>query len=456
MKMEISRGGEAATRRLATLLELLRRTRSAADLPELYFLAANETHHIAPFVQSAVWSGDEGVVALSGLAVVEENAPYAVWLDGMCRHLAAVDQALPFQAGDLPDRIAAEFDTWLPTHALWAPIPVRGRGPRLALVLARDEPWSEAEVLLLNEWLAGWAYAYEKVRLSARPSLRRRLRAWTRGGAGRQPFLRRRPVQLALVAAALLLFPVRLSVLAPAEVVPRRPAIVRAPTEGVIDAVLVEPNQEVKAGQELFRIETALLAAQRDAALEALAAAEEEYRQASQQAFQDEKARAELAVLAGKLEEQRAQAAFAEEQARRGSVIAPSAGVVIFDDATQLVGRPVATGERVMRISQPDDLEIEAWVGVGDAIPLAQGSPVRLYLDARPLRPVVGELRYFSREPVERPSGAFAYRTRATVSKAAGAEIGLKGTARLQGGWAPAAYWVLRRPLAAIRARLGV
>jgi hypothetical protein len=32
----------------------------------------------------------------------------------------------------------------------------------------------------------------------------------------------------------------------------------------------------------------------------------------------------------------------------------------------------------------------------------------------------------------------------------------LKGTAKLSGGWVPVAYWIVRRPLAAIRQTLGL
>jgi biotin carboxyl carrier protein len=447
-------GGTA--HRLATLLELLGRARVATAQLELQFLLTNETLRLTPYRQAALWSEPEGVVALSGLAGVEENAPYVVWLERVARHLAAVSEPLPFAAADLPDALAAEFGEWLPEHALWAPIPDFG-GDRLVLILARDEPWSEAEVPLLREWLAGWSYSYATgAREGSSPG--RRLKRLIRNSSWRSPAaVARNPLFLALALALLaMILPIRLSVLAPAELVPQRPAVIRAPMEGVVDAVVVQPNQRVRAGQPLFRIETNLLATQREAAQQALAAAEEEYRQTAQRALTDDEARAELALLAGKLDERRAQAELARDAATRAAVTAPVAGVVLFDDPTQLAGKPVAVGERVMRIAQTDAAEVEAWVEVGDAIELEPGAPVKLYLDARPLSPVKAKLRYFSHEPVERPNGVYAYRTRATVERGQAAQIGLKGTARLQGDWVPAVYWILRRPIGAIRAKLGV
>lgn len=74
---------------------------------------------------------------------------------------------------------------------------------------------------------------------------------------------------------------------------------------------------------------------------------------------------------------------------------------------------------------------------------------------ASPLSPVEASLRYLAHDAVERPDGNYAYRLRATLTEPTGHRVGLKGTARLQGRWVPLAYWVLRRPLASVRAAVG-
>lgn len=58
--------------------------------------------------------------------------------------------------------------------------------------------------------------------------------------------------------ALVLCLPVRLTVLAPGELVPARPAVIRAPLEGVIDTFHVQPNQAVKKDQPLFGQESGL------------------------------------------------------------------------------------------------------------------------------------------------------------------------------------------------------
>ena len=113
--------------------------------------------------------------------------------------------------------------------------------------------------------------------------------------------------------------------------------------------------------------------------------------------------------------------------------------MVLFDSPSEWIGKPVQTGERVMRVADPDAVEIEAWVPVGDAIPLAEGAPLRLYLAADPLTAVQGRVRYMAYDAVARPDGSYAYRVRASLDQAQGPRIGLKGTAKLQGERVPLA-----------------
>ena len=80
--------------------------------------------------------------------------------------------------------------------------------------------------------------------------------------------------------------------------------------------------------------------------------------------------------------------------------------MVLFDSPSEWIGKPVQTGERVMRVADPDAVEIEAWVPVGDAIPLAEGAPLRLYLAADPLTAVQGRVRYMATTPWHGPTAA--------------------------------------------------
>jgi len=438
---------------LAQLLDLGHQAREARSRDELVFLLVNDTRALLPYRQAVLWV-DGAVRGLSGVVELDHNAPYAQWAARLCRHLA--QQALPAQPVDrasLPAEVDEAWADWWPAHALWLPLAGLANG---GLLLASDEAFPPAALPLLQEWLHGWAHAWD--------ALHRPAKKWWGGApaaAGDRPaealrWWRRRPVQVALAVLVVLCLPVRLTVLAPAELVAADALVVRAPLDGVVERFHVQPNQAVKAGALLFSFDQAPISSRLDVARQALATAQVEYRQSAQLSLADARNKGQLAVLQGKIEERRAEAAFLADQFERSRVTAPRDGVAIFDDPSEWEGRPVRTGERILRVVDPRRVEVEAWLPVGDAIPLPAGAPLQMYLAATPLDPVHATLRYMAHDPVQRPDGHFAYRVRATLAAPTGHRIGLQGTARLEAGWVPLSYWVLRRPLAVIRQALAL
>lgn len=454
---------------LAALLDLSRRARQASTARELGFLLVNDSHSLAPYRQAALWLADAGVYTLSGLVQVEANAPYALWLAQVCRHLVA-QEAGPTQtltAADLPPELAQHWAEWWPEHALWLALPASsggatvGAAPSLAgagLLLVRDMPWPTETQTLLCEWVDTWWHAFSAVhrpRLGSWQSLLKRLKTSFTRQPGRR-WWQQAVWRWSALALAVMALPVRLTVMAPGELVPAHPVVVRAPLDGVVDVFHVQPNQLVKKDQPLFGFDEALIQSRLEVAAQTLATAETDYRQTSQQALTDAKFRPQLAMLTGKIEEKRTEVDFLREQLTRARVLSPQDGVALFDDPTEWIGRPVAVGERIMRIAAPQDTEVEAWLPLADAIVLPPGASVNLYLNASPLFAVSATLRYMAHDAVQRPDGSYAYRVRAALEAPTEHRVGLKGTAKLNGAWVPLVYWVLRRPLASVRSALGI
>jgi hypothetical protein len=449
-----------STHPLLVLLDLCRRARAAGSAAELAFLVVNDSHALAPYRQGALWLTGKGLEALSGVVEPEANAPYAQWLAKVCRFLhGAHAGTAPIIASQLPAMLAQEWDEWLPPYGLWLPFAGRAReGDGGGVFLAADRPWPADAIALLNEWIDAWHHAWTKQGGSAGWSWQR-----VRHSAGTliapKPgvvWWKQRRIQVAAVVLAVLLMPVHLSVLAPGELVPADPAVIRAPVDGVVAQFQVQPNQTVKAGQPLFSFDQAPIVTRLEVANQALATAQAEYRQYAQQALSDPKSKAQLSILSGKIEEKQAEADYARDQFQRSRVTAPRDGIALFDDPSEWIGKPVQTGERIMRIAAPDDVEVEAWLPIGDAIPLKVGATVDLYLASAPLSAVSARMRYVAHDAVPRPDGSYAYRMRARLDGHTSQRVGLKGTAKLVGDWVPLVYWMLRRPLATIRQHVGL
>lgn len=460
---EIGKNTPEVIQQLADVLDLSRRARLASGRSELEFLLVNDSHALVPYRQAAFWLAHSGLRTLSGLVQLEANAPYALWLEQVCQQLASqvAQPARTFDASDLPLELSQGWQEWWPAHAFWLSWPDKGQTSSAAagLIFVRDVPWTPHEQALLREWADIWWHAYRALQPStAQPWYRIAGRFTKRdhAAADDRRWWQKPIVRWAALACVVLAFPVRLTVLAPGELVPAHPVVIRAPLDGVVDIFHVQPNQTVIKGQPLFGFDEALIQSRLDVAAQTLSTAETDYRQTSQQALVDAKSRPQLALLMGKIEEKRAEVVFFREQLTRARVLAPQDGVALFDDPTEWIGKPVAVGERIMRIADPQDTEVEAWLPIADAIALPDGAPLSLYLNASPLFSVSAKLRYIAHDAVQRPDGSYGYRVRATIDTRTAHRVGLKGTAKLQGPWVPLAYWVLRRPLSGARTALGL
>jgi hypothetical protein len=438
---------------LGALVQLARRARSAATIEELGFIAVNETHQLAPYRQAVLWrrdgKGTGAILAVSGVPAIERDAPFGLWLGRVLAECDGDGGGVPARAigaADLPAELGREWADWLPGRALWLTLPGRDGAPLGALLLARDQPWQEGEGRLLVELADIYGHAWAALRGPRRYAWRR---LWHRS--------HRLKAAIALALVGLLFLPVTQSALAPAEVVPLEPAVVRAPLDGVIEQVVVQPNQEVKADQLLLTLDPNTVQNRLEVARKALDVAEAEYRQAAQQSLVDDKSRSQLAALQGRLEQGRAEAAYVASLLDRLSVKADRPGIAVFEDRNDWTGRPVTIGERILTIADPSRAELEIRLSVPDAITLEPGAPVAFFLNVAPERPIHAVLRYASYEATPSPDGVLSYRLKATLAEGETApRIGLKGTAKIYGHRVSLFYFLMRRPLAAVRQVVGL
>jgi hypothetical protein len=460
--------------KLAVLLDLIPKAHACATRAELDFLAVNLTHDLVPYAQAALYFQDEGVVAVSGVSGLERNSPFVIALSRTLDYLLRRNHAGPVDAETLPDDLRAAQTEWLPAHGYAVPLR-EGAAPAGYWVAYRDSPFEPDEIARLQYWMGTWLHVRRLRRLIDRnlfasvqsrllslapaPGKRGSPLAW---GAlwGRRIKDGWRTGRLWLWLLLILGiggFPVRLSVMAPAEVVPVNPTVIRAPIDGVLESFFVTPNVAVTAGQRLFTYDSASLVSRLEVAKQALASAEAEYRQAATLSLNEDKSKATLALLEAKIAQKRVEYDYLAGQHHKSVVSATVPGVVLLDDPTEFIGKPVTTGERVLSIASERDVEIQAWLAPGDMIDLEPDDEVKLYLNPNPFNPARGKVRYAGYEPVQQPDGQFAYRLRATFTSTDRLpRLGLKGVAQVSGRFVPLAYWVFRKPLALIRQTVGL
>ncbi len=441
---------------LATLLELERRARDAEDAQALGFLMVNDTYLAVPYRQAAWYCCHrDRLRSLSGLATPDRDAPFTRKLEAFFRktlqkqtrlqNLSTARMGAAFGAeGSAAEREAGAFFTGhLPANVALVPLTHKGvvHG---ALLFARDEAFTRSEISAFGHLADAYGHA---------------LAALTGPGRRRMRVQRRRVFLMAGLVAliALMALPVRQSVLAPAEIVAREPDLVRAPLEGVIDAVHVRPNAPVSAGTPLVSLDGSELTTRREIARQQLSVAEAELRQARQQALFDPQSRARLAVLEGRRDQHAAELAFIGERLARIHVTAARDGIAIFDDVTDWEGRPVALGERIMLLADPQAHELEIRLGISDAITFEPGADIRFFLNTDPSDPIPATLARAGYRASPMPDGSMAYRLRAAfAADDPRLRIGLRGTARIYGERTILVLYLLRRPIAWLRLWAGL
>ena len=434
---------------LLTLLQLQRRARQAATPQALGFVAVNETLQLVPFRQAALWTeaGLGQVAAVSGLPQSDPTAPYVQWLGAACRHLMRGHvEAGAVEPEQLPEPLRIDWAQWLPAHVLWLPLGREGEPAQGGLLLARDAPWDEHSVALLKE--LAHAYGHALAGFAPRQNLFERTLSSLRTARTQR--------WLIIGALVLCLTPMRLTVLAPSEVVPADPFMVRAPLEGVIDRFDVKPNQPVKTGTPLFSLDTTALRSRLEIARKAVDTAQEEYRQSAQMAVTSDKNRAEMALRRGKLEEKAVELDYTASQLDRIQVKAERDGIAVFADTHDWIGKAVNVGERVLVVADPSKVELLAWLPSGDQIALAPGDTLTFYPQGSPLNSFGARVLSVSYRAEATHEGFMAYRIKAAFAPGEAApRLGQLGASRLHGGWAPLIYVALRRPLVTARQWLG-
>lgn len=468
---------------LAVLWQLSARAREAPSEQTLGFVVVNETLSLVPYRQAAWWRAPAPVpgalAAVSGLPQSDPGAPYVQWLGEVCRalerrtHAAAADggqgagevpgnagqssapahsadPASPagpqaFTADSLPGTLAAEWEAWWPPYALWVPLFDRLGRSFGGVVFAREQPWTPVDEALLAELARVWSHALAA--FSPRASWSARARLALRVGKYRRRVL--------IAAACALVAPVPLTVLAPAEVTPKDPFVVRAPLDGVIDRLFAQPNQRVAAGTPLFALDSTALASRYAVANKNYATAQEEYRQTAQLAVTDDKDRLDMALRKGKLDQSAVELDYTARELARVRVNAPRAGVAVFSDPNDWNGKAVSIGEKVMLLADPAHVELTAYVPVADNVDVVPGASVTLYPKSSPFASYDARIDTVAYRAEPTPDGVVAYRVKATFTGRVKPPLGVMGTARIHGRWVPLAYYLLRRPLASARQWLG-
>lgn len=443
---------------VAALLGLEQQLRKASDLAQLFYTLVNQTHQCVPYTQSLLVLGRAlerpQIVAASDLPTVDYTSPYISFAERLCKYIisstAAAESRL-LRPADLAPDLADEWRALeLPDYLLWQPLLVEARDNEAAgaLMMFRDHDWSQAERGIAQHIAASAGHALFALR---------RLQPFK--GIGARLLQGKVLLTAAVIVILALAWPVRLSTLAPVEVVAKDPYVVAAPLDGVVKSVTVVPNQQIEQGTLLAQMEDAELSSEAAVSRQALSVAQAELKTVQQSGFMDPRQKSRLAELEAQVRLKEAQWQFAQVRLERSAITANRAGVAVLDNPQDWKGRPVRVGERILLVADPQQIEFKVMLPVKDSITLTLGAEVRVFLDSDPLNARSARLEQASYEPQLTQDQQYAYRLLAQLDEAdisaALPRIGLRGTAKVYGEEVSLFFYVFRRPITSIRQWLG-
>ncbi len=437
---------------LTVLMQLEAEARAAQTEKALQFLIVNETRRLLTYRQAFLFSspGDPRsrcrVEVASSIAVIDRDVPLIRWmelaLDAM-REKDRPDALQRLDSSKCPQGLAEEWRELSLPYVLWCPL-CRPDGTSLGgLWLVREMGWKDNELTLIKRLCDAYAHAWGMF-----AGKRRHTSKWRSRRVG---------WSLVALASAAMFLPVRLSTLAPVEIVAKDPIVVSAPLDGVIAAIAVPPNRPVSKGELLFAFEDTSFRNDYEVAERALAVSLAEFRKAAQSAFQDAKSKAEVALLKARVELSQAERDYARDLLTRVQVRARGAGLLLYSDEADWIGRPVVVGERVMEIADPKRTELRIDLAVDDSIILSEGAEVKCFLDVDPLQALQARVTHASYKAEVLPGDLLAYRVHADLKGSnSTVRIGLQGTAKIYSEPVSLFFYLFRRPIGAIRQFIGL
>lgn len=425
--------------KLFTLLELQHRAQEAQSREALVHIITNETIRIISYTQAVFFSTDAFSVRLekiSGNAILDSQSIYAADIKKAIKNFLEKPAARVIQLSPETHRTSGAISFFRTGE----------EGMLGGLWLENGAAYNEAEIRILEELSLIYAQSLALWELRSANSMFSFLKgkeAWKKYAA--------------LACIILALFPVRLTISAPTEIIAKQAEIVTAPFDGIIEKITVEPGDVVKKEDVLVIMENQSLQAQTDMAEQEILIAQSALSRMQRESLSSPEKKTNLVELQEDIEAKKIARDYAQGLKGRSEVKSSTDGVAVFSGSHPLEGKPVHTGEKIMMIADPSQYELLIRVPVDAMITIPKNSTASFFLNISPLSSHDGKIRSIGYQPSPDPDGLITYKVLAEFADdTRDMRIGWKGTAHIKGEWTILSLAILRRPVVAFRNLIGV
>jgi len=444
------------------ILNLLRwlehKARTSENQNILSFNIVNNTKKIVPYNQALLWTKHNNkfeIKTAAATTIINRNAPFILCVEKfVLPHIYKENKNKPKMVSieELKDGVK-HYQVQLTNYFYYIPFVNKDGKIKAGLLFLNNEQWANEPLTLLNTLSETYAHTWYLLEKREKSSHKTIIQS-----------VKNKKVYIILAIIAVMFFPINQSVLAPAEVAPSKPDLVSASINGVIKEIYVEPNQEVKKGQELFMLDTITLKNKYEQAQKELSIAEERYRKAYQHAYDTDisrklnaESKEQILILKYDILKAQENLKYSKEILDRSVIHAKKDGIIIFSDPKEWLGRPVKIGDKVMFLANLNKKELDISLPVDNLIQLRNNAEVRFYSSVDPLHPINATMHYISKKAEKQPNDTLAYHAVAYFDKDQTLpRMGIRGTAKIYGKKVTVFYYLFRRPIYFLRRTLGI
>ena len=438
--------------KIARLISLEKKTREAKSKDELNFIVVNETREIIDYTTSFLLlksaTDKFHINAISDIASIDRTAPLVTFVESVINHKTKknLKEIESIDLEQFSKKIKKQKPKNIPQYLLCIPIFSPQRGLQGYLLLARNKNFNDNENELVQHLSRTYGHAYNTFLTNF--SIKNFLKKNFTG--------KKRWITISVIIL-IFLFPVRMTSTAPVEVVAKNPFLITSPFDGVVKKIIANNNDLTKPGDLLVLLEDIDLSNEFNLAKQSLQVAEKELLRTRQSSFTDNEQKSRLAELIAQVDLKRVELKSAERKLKNSKIYSEKKGVVIVDRKSDWQGKPVAVGEKILTIADPNNIEFLIWLPVKDSIVINQDANTNIFLDINPMSSYKGNIIRSTYEPELSPEEVLSYKL---ISSFKGnrdtPRIGLRGTAKVYGNRTILFYYLFRKPITFIRQLIGI
>ncbi|MCB1550624.1 MAG: HlyD family efflux transporter periplasmic adaptor subunit [Alphaproteobacteria bacterium] len=427
--------------KLLTLLTLARQAQEAETRSEFLHVVVNQSNKLISYRQALVWSqrffGPE-LEKISGNAVLDPKGPYA---------LSILDQLKTLDKDKIG--IQKKQNETDQSYLTFVPFKTKQDGLLGGLILEHETAYTDDENKIIEELVQSYSPIFALHDLRRMATFPHRIKNIFH----RQSKFRKIAI---IVALALLFFPVRTSITAPIEIVPKDADYMTSPMDGLVSAVLVEPGEEVEQGQVIVNMDDTVLRADMDLAEQTLEVAISSLSRLRRESLSIPEKKAELSQLESDIAEKKIKLDYTKTLLARSEIKAQRSGIAIFSAKESLEGHPVHAGDVLIKIADPVHIEALIRVPVEAMIPVTNQADVNFFLSVQPSKSYRATIRNIGYESSLDADGLSTYKIIADLHGQENLKIGWKGQAKIRTSWSILFLDLLRRPVLFVRQLSGI